>query len=390
MHSSPHATPQAFGRAANDRRPPPRAIPLMAWTSPRRRARLWPALGFAALCGVAMMAGAWWFARGVSLDYAMIAQWTPPPAQSIAADTYDGPIWPLPDDVVVPAPAVPSSIKAASLPANDDPGIAIPAWRLAPPPLPVDVATAMAGDPDVALVAKDLAGVPALRRRPVPHDAALAAVPDRGARITVENAGDAAAARLLEDARTLLQSGDNRAAVVLYDYVLAHDQTTRAALAGKAYALAGEGDDAAAAAADRRRLAMAPADQAARADLAVHLGAWGSSEAQRELTRMANAQPGFAPAEDALARLLTRKNDTNDALIYAQRAAADAPGDPVYRLDDAVLLDRLGRGGQAIAAYRQVLSAAAAYKDGAAGALPFSPVAIRQRLAYLDATAAAP
>jgi Flp pilus assembly protein TadD len=88
-----------------------------------------------------------------------------------------------------------------------------------------------------------------------------------------------------------------------------------------------------------------------------------------------------APALAQAARQALRDGDLRRALHLHHRAAELAPENSLYRLDLAILYDRLGNAASAALLYRQVAQAYAAHDPTLPRDLDITT--IQQRLAYL-------
>jgi Flp pilus assembly protein TadD len=386
----------SFSRAANDprMRKAPRVVPIITLPQTQRNSAWLPALGLllvvtGGICGGGAL---WWNVNGGQFPVL-------PPLPSFAikpvasqAEQYPEVITPPPVDVIVPPavvalplpqaevqaeiqpvlvpPAVVQGIDPVKPPA-DTASIVLPASILGPQNLPVPAPTV---DPAIAAVAEKIGDEAALTPPPAQQTGT--------AQISVRDQTSISTGHLLEDANGLAQSGDSRAAIVIYDHILAHDDASRMALAGKAYALAHAGHYDEAIAVDRHLLALAPQDENARAALAAHLAQSTTPKSQEELEKMVAAAPDFAPAQMALAHRLAQNGDMLDALPHVQSAVRMAPDDIRYRLDLAIFYDRLGHSSEAVDLYEQVLKAATVIDHPAD--LPLSAEAIRQRVGYLE------
>jgi Tfp pilus assembly protein PilF len=297
---------------------------------------------------------------------------------------------------VTPAPAMPpaipvpvASVPVTTAPAPQSPAPSVPpleasqliARNVMETPAPMSVPA-----PEVEAVTPDAAPV-IVAQNPAPFDIMLAGDP-------VSDFGVAAAApvetfeRLIKRAQNALTSGDNETALALYKIVLDADADNAAALTGVAYIYQASGSYDQAADAERRLLAIDPADIGARTGLALALGHATTPTVRKELEALAEANPASAPMQVALARYLAHHEDVRGAFDHLARAIELEPGNLSYRLDLAVLYDRAGQTGQALSLYRQVLEAApgglahVSWSENAPQAqLPLN--AIRARMAYL-------
>lgn len=111
-------------------------------------------------------------------------------------------------------------------------------------------------------------------------------------------------------------------------------------------------------------------DQDAWAGKAYVLQASGSPEAVRQLHDMVSFRPHSAVVHAALARAFSKQGDTLMAISSWNRAVELEPANKSYRLNLAVLHDRLGNDVEAITLYR--------------GLGPSLPYAAKKRLDYLS------
>jgi len=275
-------------------------------------------------------------------------------------------ITPPPMNAVAPVPITPILPK----PALDE--IAVPAAHLQmpDPPAPDNIQLASVTDPAIAAIAAQLPDM-----QPQPQKI--------GAQITIRSSGLETIDRRLIEAQSRLDAGDDDGALALYEQILAHDKNSRAALAGKAFALQRTSQYEAAVTTGRALLRLAPHDAQARVNFVAALGAWGTPEATNELQRMADLRPGYAPVEAALAQALAKQGDMKVALAHARRATQAEPDNILYRLDLAIVYDQAGDAPRAIASYRVALRAYEETDDRSA-VLPISLAAIRSRVGYLE------
>jgi Flp pilus assembly protein TadD len=287
------------------------------------------------------------------------------------------------------APPVASSLPAAPvLPAvpvaNETP--AMPMSVPAPAPVVAQMSTPLPATslPVAASAPPVQIEMPVLPAPPTPYDITLSGeAPPALDVMAVPSAPQESFERMIRRAQSLLATGDSAGALDLYNHVLDADADNPAALVGEAYILQASGDYDRAADAERRLLALDPADTAARVSLAMALGHARSPGALKELQKLADDMPASGPVQAALAQVLARQGDAQGAYDHLARALRLEPGNLVYRLDLAVLYDRTGQASDALSLYRQVLEAAASGNLGGAwtSALPLG--AVRARAAYL-------
>ncbi len=200
--------------------------------------------------------------------------------------------------------------------------------------------------------------------------------------VTLSSPGAMSREQLLGEAHVMIADNDMQSALTVYDNLLASDPNDRTALSGKAFTLARMGEYGDAAKIGHQILKLDPNDEAARNNLIAALGASGEPDASGELKRMIAARPDDARLHAALAQQAVRKNNDAEALRRLDQAIRLQPDSLNYRLDLAILYDRGGYSGEALALYQQVLRMLAATE--APPALPLPTEAIQQRIAYLQ------
>ncbi|HEU0117903.1 MAG TPA: tetratricopeptide repeat protein, partial [Alphaproteobacteria bacterium] len=191
---------------------------------------------------------------------------------------------------------------------------------------------------------------------------------------------------LLNDAHLLLESGDNQAALGLYNQVLAQAPTSRAALSGKMYALQRTGQYEDAVVIGHKLLQLDPQDQNTRANLIAALSQSYAQSSMIELQQMVDANPDNATVRVALAHLLMRRGYVDQAFTQLSRAVQIVPGNLSYQLDLAILYDQAGHHIEALQLYRAVTLKA---QEDDNQALKISTAALRQRMQYLETVIAA-
>jgi tetratricopeptide (TPR) repeat protein len=140
-------------------------------------------------------------------------------------------------------------------------------------------------------------------------------------------------------------------AIRLFDEVLANIADNHDALAGRAFALAQNGESEQAIQASRHFLKFYPRDIVAEANLA---------------------------------KMLMKANRNEEAIAYLEHVVRDAPQSLSYRLDLATVYDRCGHNAAALTAYKQVLE-----KGSHSAKLSLLLPGIRQRVAYFEGLDAA-
>lgn len=186
------------------------------------------------------------------------------------------------------------------------------------------------------------------------------------------------ARNILADAEKASRAGNLGSALAAYDELLAEDVGNKAAVIGKMRTLMRGGQYQAAANIGRDWLAQRSGDNQVRAAYVQALSNLSAASAGATLREIAAAQADFAPAQAALGTWQTKYGRPADALRSLQRAAQLAPDNANYQLSLALLYEQMGRGSDALAAYRAVL-ATKNFDD-----LSLSEAAIRQRIAALS------
>jgi Tfp pilus assembly protein PilF len=298
-----------------------------------------------------------------------------PPAASVEVAVVPAPVPPPPPAPVTPRVPTATPVDVSQMIAPIARDATIP-----PPPMSVPAAEILANAlPD---------NVPVVAPLPAPFDITLT---DDGAsdfdRPPAPLAPSESFERMLKRAQSAMAASDNETALALYKQVLDEDPDNAAALAGAAYIYQASGSYEAAADAERRLLALDPADTAASTGLAMALGHADGKSALKELQKLADGNPVSGQMQVALARYLAHHDDVRGAFDHLARAIELEPGNLAYRLDLAVLYDRAGQEGEALSLYRQVLEAApgglstAHWSPDTQSTLPLS--AIRMRMEYL-------
>ncbi len=366
---------QRLQRAANDFRPkaPPRAVPFVTLAQKHQRAFKSVVIGLLILV-IVMMGTLLWFMHGNKTGTPVAAVATPP-VKIIVKLEHDN------SHTLIPV-SPPASPPPPLVTSDNSADIVLPAESLASaePPSPEDLAPVPDGDPAVAVVAEKINDLPVItnvsHENPIAHSVVFHHVPA----LTEE--------QLLNDAHLLLESGEDQAALGLYNRVLAHDKNSPAALAGKMYSLQRTGQYEDAIEVGHRLLQIDPENADAHANLVTALGQSQLPAAMTELQHIVETNPNDAHARAALARLLVRRGYFEQAFAQLSRAAKLAPDNIFFRLDLAILYDRANHTADAINLYRQVIRAVADQDEPQR--LPLSPVAIRQRVEYLEAMLTTP
>jgi thioredoxin-like negative regulator of GroEL len=284
-------------------------------------------------------------------------------------------------NIKVPLVEIPNApVPLTKADANID--IVLPAESLTPPSTTDadSIAPAPDSSPAIGVVSQQINDLPALHE--VAHEG------HKGHAVMLHPGPTLTEDQLLNNAHLLLESGDDAAALDFYNRILAFDKTSRPALEGKMYALQKTGDYEGAVDVGHLLLKIEPEDVALRANLIAALGQSAAPASLTELKHMVEVTPNDAPTHVALARLLIRRGYYEQAAKELQRATQIAPNNLGYRLDIAILYDKAGHAADAVTLYQQVMRAAADQEED--GHLPLSTTAIRQRIAYLNASITSP
>ncbi|MBL29337.1 MAG: hypothetical protein CMM50_17540 [Rhodospirillaceae bacterium] len=165
-------------------------------------------------------------------------------------------------------------------------------------------------------------------------------------------------AGLLTSGRQALDAGDLDTALYFYRAAIGHAPEDRDALMGYAAVSRAGGDREAAHSAYRSVLATHPDDIRAALQLAGLTAETDPGAAVRALEALKRTDPDDPALLAQLAQTQERMGMIDDALHNLRRAVELASGEPAYRLNLALLLDRMGRGADALPHYRSVLDAA--------------------------------
>lgn len=182
------------------------------------------------------------------------------------------------------------------------------------------------------------------------------------------------------DGYAALVSGDYDMALGLYSRALSQEPNSIMATLGNAAALHKLGRLDEARAAYDKVLKLDPNNREALTNLVAILGERAPAEALTKLQELEREYPGFSPVKAQIGLLYARNDSLEQALDYLRRAVNMTPEAVLYRYNLALVLDRLGRRDQAVAAYQQVM-------DVSGGRLPpgVSSAEIERRLRFLRA-----
>lgn len=361
--------------AANDLRSKPKRFHAVAFTKyASSQTFIFRTVVLVLLSATTMMsAAAWWSSQHHQMDGAaektalIVPAPTPPTAKIIVKLEHE-------EKPQKAAEALP--LPAASLPAKQEvyEDIILPAESLS---ADNSIAPAPDSDPTIAVVAEKIDDAPVLLKTKTNVNAQRAS-----SAVTFHS--EQGATELLDDAHAFVASGNNQAALALYDRVLQGDKNNHAALEGKMFVLQHMGQSEQAVEAGHRLLQADPENATAKSNLVSALGQSYLPASMTELEQQVTASPDNAPAQAALAKLLARRGYYEQSYAHLNKAIELAPTNITYRLDLAVLYDRAGYQRDALSLYRQVLRAAMNEDDPAQLPLPLGSV--RQRLAYLEAS----
>lgn len=185
----------------------------------------------------------------------------------------------------------------------------------------------------------------------------------------------------LEQATQAFAAGRLDRAAALFADVLEATPDDRNALLGVGMVLEVQGLAADARAVYRRLLALDGRNAVAMTNLLDLIGRLPLDEQRRELGSLRSLLPQSAEVAARLAESLSDLGETAEAAALVGEAVRLDPQRPVHRLSHAILLDRLGRHGEAMREY-EAFFAAAPDAD-----LPgVSVETVRRRLAYLKTT----
>jgi tetratricopeptide (TPR) repeat protein len=295
----------------------------------------------------------------------------PPTAKIIVKLEHDDKPQKLPTKLPLPVASAPA--------ANDTYDIVLPAESLSDDEQASMAPTSSDSDPAIEVVAEKISDLPAL------HDVTSQKNPVQT--VTFHPGQAVTEDQILSDAHALLMSGDDPAALALYGQVLKRDKTSRAALEGKMFVLQRMGQGAQAVEVGHRLIEIDPDNATAQANLVTALGQSALPASMKELEKRVAANPGDAPAQVALAKLLAHRGYFDKAFAHLNSAIKSAPNNISYRLALAVLYDSAGYPNDAVLLYRQVLRAAMNEDDPSQ--LPLSLNAVRQRMTYLETSSQA-
>jgi Flp pilus assembly protein TadD len=181
-----------------------------------------------------------------------------------------------------------------------------------------------------------------------------------------------------QSAREALLAGDALSALRMYERLASEFPAARAARLGQALALERLGRRAEARAVYQSLLEADPDDLGVKVALLGILAERAPEEALRLLRRLARYHPDDHRLQAQMAMVLARQGELAAAIAASRRAVGLDPANPGYRTNLAVLYDRAGRGGAAIAEYQRALELAIL-----AGTPTVQLDAIAARLQYL-------
>jgi len=351
-------------RTANDFRPASHAT-IVAFAQRHTPSPWAAAAAFAALLAATAF-GALWMVESRKPVEVKIIPAPSPPAKIIVK---------LEHETVPAKPDLSSRQKYNDQKYND---IVLPIESLAPDD--ASIAPPPENAPAIQVISEKLEDTPAMRPLPLPPSSLS---PSQKSSVAFMPDAASTQEQMLEDAQLYLQSGNNEAALQLYDRILARNKNSIAALQGKMYALQRLGQFENAIDTGHKLLRIDPQNISARINLVSSLGQSYLPASQTELERMVAANPDDAAAHDALAKLLMRRGYYEQAFAHLSRATQIAPDNLSYRLDLATLYDRAGHTEAAIAQYRQVMHAYAEREEG--GYAQASYYALHRRIEFLEA-----
>lgn len=182
----------------------------------------------------------------------------------------------------------------------------------------------------------------------------------------------------LEKAYEALVSGQTQVAISIYQDILKRHKRNEDALFGLATTYHRNGDLQAALPIYGRLLKIAPEHREALNNFLVLVAEESETDALRELEILEKQNPDFSPIPAQLAILYDSLGQPDAARKKMVRAIRLEPDNLVYKYNLAVMLDKHGRGKDAMSLYRELLNAARKGK-----ALPASAENIKERLDYL-------
>jgi tetratricopeptide (TPR) repeat protein len=183
----------------------------------------------------------------------------------------------------------------------------------------------------------------------------------------------------LDAAYAALMRGQYETALRLYQSALAGDPRNAAAMLGKGSALHKLRRHAEARDLYDKVLELDPGNREALTNLLALFGAESPRDAIQQLIRLMRDNPSFSPIPAQIAQLYAQTEDLTAAIRYQGMAISLSPENLLYRLNLAVLQDRAGMPGEALASYEAVLASLGEDKGG----LPVPEAQIRERVKYL-------
>ena len=164
-----------------------------------------------------------------------------------------------------------------------------------------------------------------------------------------------------------------------YERALKDEPSSVLALLGRGAALQKLGKTEDAHASYEKVLKIDPANREALSNLTVITGERAPTEALAKLLDLEKQYPGFSPVKAQIGLTYAKLGSMTEALDYLRRATTLSPESVMYQYNMALVLDHLGRGEQAVAAYEAVLASL----SGGRGAPELSPTEIERRVRYL-------
>jgi tetratricopeptide (TPR) repeat protein len=326
------------------------------------------------------------------------AQVTPPPPAQNAAQAPTAPPAAVPAPAAAPAPA-PAAAPAAP---QQTQAVAAAAPESAAP-------AAEATEPDTATAAPESRGAAATRVKATPQARAAAARqepmpdidPDSPARmlnppinihrnqIDLEGVGNAVTVRRVSQAAqdtvgsgyNALIRGEYDTALGFYDQALKQEPSSVLALLGRGAALQKLGRKEEARQSYDRALKANPGNREALTNLTALEGERAPGDALARLIDLEREYPNFSPVKAQIGLIYARLENFDGALEYFRRALVVTPDAPLYMYNMALVLDRLGRGEQAVTFYERVLNA----MSGGRSIPELSAADIQRRVTFLRA-----
>jgi Flp pilus assembly protein TadD len=183
-----------------------------------------------------------------------------------------------------------------------------------------------------------------------------------------------------EKAYDLLMHARYDEALTLYQKALRESPRNVALMLGAATAEQKLGRSAEARETYRRVLAVDSKNREALTNMLELVAAEAPDRALSELTALRRDNPGFSPIPAEIGAIQARLGNSEAAILALTEAAQASPDNVLYRLNLAILQDRVGNAVDAASSYRTVLDLA----GGSDVALPLPVDQIRQRLNYLQ------